>query len=260
MERLRTEQPRGLTRSGLRKWGMLFVALGVFGRSILQNRFLGVAGLNNDQLLNVISAGPEVMFFATIAIVLQFLETCAAPIYGLLLAEGYAEAADPLKYIGRVLGIAVISEIPYNLAMSSSFFDIGSRNPVFGLVMSLVLIYLYGRYPEKKISHILIKALVTLAAIIWCKMLSIDSGECLVIITAVFWAVRGKPMIRTLAGGAAVISCGLFSIYYMGSPMGMLVIHFYNGEKGEENRWLNDLFYPALLILMGIAGFVAFAV
>lgn len=258
MERLRTEQPKGLSREGLRKWGMLFLMLGVFGRSILQARFLGTSDMNNAQLLESLSQVPEAMLVATFAIVFQFVESCAAPIFSLLLAEGYANTSDPVKYIGRVLGVAVISEIPYNYAMGAKFIDMGSRNPVFGLVICLVLLYLYSYFKEKKLTNILMKVLVTVAAIVWCSMLRIDDGICCVLMTIAFWGFRKKPMIRNLMAGGAAMVCCLFSLYYLAAPLAMLVVHFYNGEKGEGNRLVNYLFYPVLLILLSVAGVIAF--
>lgn len=258
MERLSNEQPKGLTRAGLRTWGMFFVILGIFGRAVLQTRYLGVLNLTNDELLAAMSAGHDVMLVVTFAIVLMFLETCAAPIFSFLLAEGFSYTSNAVQYIIRVLGVAVVSEIPYNFAMGGKFLDFSSRNPVFGLVLALVLLYLYQRFHEKKAMNLLIKAAVTLAAVVWCGMLKIEHGAACVILTAVFWAMRNKPNLRNLVGGAAAMGCSLFSLFYMVSPMSVMVLHFYNGEKGEENRLVNYLFYPVALIVCAVAGAIFF--
>lgn len=258
MERLSNEKINGLTRAGLRTWGMLFVILGIFGRAVLQTRYLGVMNLTNDELLAAMSAGHDVMLVVTFAIVLQFLETCATPIFSFLLAEGFAHTSDSVKYIVRVLGLAVVSEIPYNFAMSGKFLDFSSRNPVFGLLLALILLYLYQRFSEKKAMNMLFKAVFTVAAVVWCGMLKIEHGAACVILAAVFWAMRNKPNLRNLVGGAAAMACSLFSIFYMVSPMSVMVLHFYNGEKGEENRLVNYLFYPAALIVCAAAGAIFF--
>jgi hypothetical protein len=52
--------------------------------------------------------------------------------------------------------------------------------------------------------------------------------------------------------------CSFLSIFFMSAPMGMMVLHFYNGEKGEENQLVAYLFYPAVLILLGISGAMLF--
>ena len=258
MERLQTERPKGLSCGGLRKWGMLFVLLGIFGRSILQVRYLGLLNLTSDQLLEAMNTGPDVVLVVTFAIVLQFLETCAVPIFCFLMAEGFAHTSNAPRYLARVAGVAVISEIPYNFAMSGKLLDLGSRNPVFALLVVLFVLYLYRQYRDKKASNLLIKAFVTFAAIIWCSMLRIEHGVPIVVLTLTFWLVRNKPNIRNLVGGAVAMACSLYSPFYMVAPMSVMVLHFYNGEKDDGNRLFSYLFYPAALILFGIAGVIAF--
>lgn len=258
MERLQTEQPKGLSHSGMRKWGMLFLLLGVFGRSVLQVRYLGLDGMSSDQLLQAMNAGSEVMLMVTISIVLQFLETCAVPIFSLLLADGFAHTSNPAKYLCRIAGVAVLSELPFNYAMSGRLLDLSTRNPAFGLLLAAIVLYLYRQFSQKKASNLLIKAFVTLAAVIWCGMLRIEHGVPLVVVTLVFWAFRNKPNIRNLVGGGAVMACCLYSPFYLVAPMSIMVLHFNNGEKGEENRLVSYLFYPVILAVFGIAGALAF--
>lgn len=258
MERLRTERPRGLTRAGLRKWGMLFMLLGIFARGILQTRFLNMANLNTDQLLEILNTAPDAMFVATVSLVLQFVESCAMPIFCFLLAEGFTYTSHSGKYLLRVMGIALLSEIPYNYVMSGRFFDMSTRNPAFGIAVSLFLLYLYDYFKEKKIVNVLLKIVVTMAAFVWCGILKIEGGFCLVLITTAFWFFRKKPMIRNLVGGVASMVGCLFSMFYLSAPMGIMVVHFYNGEKGEENRLLSCLFYPAALTLCGVIGYFVF--
>lgn len=258
MERLRTQRPKGLTRASLRKWGMLFLTLGIFGRGILQTRYLDMGNLNTEQLLQVLTSAPGAMTVATISLVLQFLESCAMPIFCLLLAEGFANTSNSGKYLLRVLGIALLSEMPYNFAMSAKILDLSTRNPAFGIALSLMLLYLYDFFKEKKPMNLLAKILVTAAAFVWCAMLKIEGGVCTLIITLAFWILRKKPMFRNLAGGTAAMLCCIFSMFYLATPMGVMVNHFYNGEKGQENRVFSYLFYPAVLALCGIIGYFVF--
>lgn len=258
MERLRTEQPRGLTRAGIRKWGMLFLILGIFGRCVILNRYLGVANLSSDQLLKAMNSGSDVMTAVTVALICLFAETMAFPIFALLLADGMAHTDNALKYLARILGVAVFSEFPYNFAMTGNLLYVSTRNPVFGMLMAALLLYLYRIYGEKTLKHLLLRIVFTVAAIFWTGLLRIENGLICLVLTLVFWAFRKKPNIRNLMAGVAAMVCSFLSIFCMASPMGMMVLHFYNGEKGEENRLMAYLFYPAALIVLGIAGAVAF--
>ena len=134
MERLRTEQPRGLTTAGVRKWAIVFLLLGLFGRSIILNRYLGIGNMSSDQLLQAMNSGSEVITAVTIALICQFVEACAVPLFCFLLAEGMSHTANAPKYILRVLGVAAISELPYNFAMTGKLLDTASRNPVLACV------------------------------------------------------------------------------------------------------------------------------
>lgn len=257
MERLSTpnKAPFGISANALRIWGLLFLTAGAVGRGLLQTRLLGVGSANTEQLLAAMDAN---MGAATAAIVLQIVEACAAPIFAFLLVEGFTHTKNFKNYLLRVLAVAVISEIPYNLAISGVLLNLESRNPAFGLVLGLVMLSLYARYPGKTLKNILIKVMVTAAALVWAKMLAIDSANCMVVILAGLWAFRKKPMLRTFGGALVTMLCVVMDPLYMVAPMGFLAVHTYNGEQGGANRVTNYAAYPALLLLVAGACWVVF--
>ncbi len=249
MERLSNTTPSGMSGDGLRTWGLVFLAAGVFSCGVLQNRLLGIGALNTQQLLAVMEGN---MLAATLALVLQAMETCAVPIFALLLVEGFQHTASFRGYFLRVLGLAVLTELPYNLAMGGKLLDLSSRNPVFGVVLGLVVLYCYTRYAEKSGQNRLIRGLVTLAALVWPLMLQIQHGVCMVALVCLMWRFRKKPVYRNFIGAAAAMLCSLLSPYYLAAPMGFLALHAYNGEKGEAGPMVRYLAYPALLLIIGV--------
>ena len=119
MERLADHNKRsGFTVNALRTWGMIFLAAGIIGRGVIQNHLLGFSGMSMQQMLDVLNSSATAMNYMTVSIALQALETCAAPIFAVLLVEGILHTSDFIKYFTRVLGLALITEIPYNLAMN----------------------------------------------------------------------------------------------------------------------------------------------
>lgn len=258
MERLRENKPAGISGSTLRKWGQLFLAAGVIGRGVLQKHLLGIGTVTAQQLLEAMDLSDNTMLIVTVSLVLQAMETCALPIFALLLVDGFQHTSDFRNYILRIAGVAVLSEIPYNLAISGSVFDFSSRNPVFGTVLVLIALYFYRRYAGKELKNVLIRIAVTVAALLWAQMLGIEFGACMVIVSGVLWALRSKPMYRNFAGVAAGMVCSVTSPFFLASPMSFLLIHFHNGEQGTENRLGNYLFYPVLLLIVGLAVMFAF--
>ena len=251
MERLDRRTKTGFGSNILRTWGMIFVACGLIGRCVIQNQLLNMTQTTNQQLLEAMQNSEKVMILATIAIALQAVETCAAPVFCFLLTEGFQKTKDLKRYFLRLLGVAFLSEIGYNFAFSGKLLDMSSRNPVFSMVLCLMVLYFYRRYQGKGLGDFAIKAAVTVAAVLWAGMLRIDSGVPCLILTIVLWACRKNPIYRTFAGCVAAVVCSALSPFYLASPMGFMAVHGYNGEKGADNQIINYLAYPALLFLAG---------
>ena len=252
MERINTSKPRGLNTNGLRAWGMIFLLLGILGKSLLQNGMLGMGSANAQELLEGVLSTDMGMTVATVALALQALQTMAAPLFCFLLVEGVLHTGDFWKYFGRVAALAVLSEVPYNLAMSGKVLDLSSRNPVFGLVLAMILLYLYRRYSQPGFRNVVLKILFTLAAVLWGQILKISDGACCAVLVAVLWGLRSKPLYRNVLGCAFSFACCEINPFYVVSPMSFLILHYYNGEKGEENRVMNYLAYPAFLLIIGL--------
>lgn len=254
MEMIEPRRKKGLTSTGLRVWGLLFVALGAVSASILQNRILGLG--SGGDLLKLLEQNPEMMSYATTAVVMQAMETCAVPIFAFLLAEGMENTSDPKKYLCRVLTLALISEIPYNLVFSGKLLDFSGRNPVFGVVFALIAIWFCSGYQEKSLKNFLIRMLVVVCAVLWCSMLHVTYGGTMVLISYVLWAYRLKPhSYRLLAGAAATTLCSVSYMLFIAAPMGYLALLFYNDEEGDSDRRVNYAAYPAILLITLVAGY-----
>jgi hypothetical protein len=257
MERLSNTKntPSGISSHAIRIWGLLFLAAGAIGQGLIQTRLLGVGSADMQQLLAAMDAN---MGAATAAIVLQIIETCATPIFAFLLVEGFRRTSDFKKYLLRVLAVAAVSEIPYNLALSNQLVDMQTRNPVFGIALCLVMLHFYARYPGRSIKNVLVKIVITLAALVWMRMLNVVNGNCLVLIVAGIWVFKKKPLMRTYGGAMVAIMCSVLNPMYMASPMGFLLLHGYNGEKGNDNRLVSYAAYPILLSLVAAACWLVF--
>ena len=248
--------PNGRDAASIRKWAMIFLAIGIIGQGVVQNGLLSLNILTGDQLVNAMDADPTVMILVTVALVCKIVETCAAPLFAFLLVEGFRRTASFEKYLVRIGGLAVVSEIPYNLAYGGKLLDLGSRNPVFGLLIGLVMLFFFSRYAEKSFKNTAMKVLIFAAAFLWCRMLDIEQGVCLVTLVAVLWLARTKGDMRALYAFLGAMFCTIFSVYYMGCCLSCIMLHRYNGERGEQNEKLNYAFYPAMLLIVGIVSLV----
>ena len=253
MDILRRNRSQGITSAGLRVWGMLFVAAGIISRCVLQNTILGLKNASTMDILALLNESSANMILATVAIVLQAAETCAVPIFALLLAEGFLHTKNWKPYLLRVAVVAVLSEIPYDLATNGSVLNMSAQNPCIGLVIGMVILYLYSRFSQPTAAHRLLKAFILIAAILWAEMLNVEHGTPLVIMVALFWLMRERPGLRGLIGGGVALVCTIVSPFYLAASMGCLPVHMYNGEQGEGNRIVNYLAYPVLLLAVVLA-------
>lgn len=248
MERLGNTRPSGLHSGSLRAWGMLFVIGGIISRCVLQNTLLGVGEHSMQELVEMMQASETAMIITTISLVLQAMETVAVPIFTFLLFEGFQHTSDWKKYLARIAGLALVTEIPYDLAMHGKVLEFGGQNPVIGLVLCFALLLLFRRFAGKK----LICVVMALAGFVWALMLKIDHGIPMMLMICVMQLFRNKKMYMGFSGMAAAALCTGISPFYLIAPMGFLAIHFYNGEQGEGSKVVNYLFYPVALLAIAL--------
>ena len=246
--------PKGRDAASIRKWALVFLTIGTIGHSILQNQLLGLNTISGEELLASMEQNPAIMSILTVALFCKVIETCAAPLFSFLLVEGFLRTSRFEKYLLRIGGAALVTELPYNLAIGGKLLDLNSRNPLFAMFICLIMLYFFSRYEAKGLKNTLMKALIAAAAFLWCLMLHIDQGICLVIMVAFLWYVRDKSNVRAMFGFCSAMVCTMFDMYYIGSCLSFIMLHRYNEERGEQNEIFNYAFYPALLLILGIVG------
>lgn len=252
MERLARQENRGLSRQHLCIWGLVFLLLGIISRSILQDGILDINSISNAQLQEKMNASEMVMAVVTVAIVLQALETCAIPVFAFLLIEGFLHTQARKKFFLTLLVVALVSEIPYNLAVGGVFLQMNSRNPAIAMMVCAVILYFFRRYEENTFANVLLKVFVGVAAWLWIKLLRVEHGEAFLFVLVVLWAARNKKSVRVLFSSGVAALCTLIHPYYIASALGALLLYFYKeNEDAQEQEALALPFYgayPAMLL------------
>ena len=155
---------------------------------------------------------------AAAALVFEGLESCAAPIFAVLLIDGFQKSSNVPKYILRVLGVAILSEIPYNYVFSGKLLDMTSRNPVWAMVLCLLMLYLFRQYEGKQAGKLLIKLAVAAAAILWSLLFRVQFGPIMLLLVMALWALRNRLSLRLCFGAAVAVCCCVVNPLYMFSP------------------------------------------
>ena len=256
-ERLSPYRPSGLSRNSLRLLGLAIAALGILGRGILQNRVMGQA--SGTDLSQLLEASPEAMNAATAAIVLWAIEGAAVPIFSVLTVSGFSRTFSVNNYLLRLLLLALVSQVPYHLALTGVPFRLFPLNPVFGLALVVAMLYLLRYYGAPSVKNGFIRILVLLAAMMWAGMGRVEYGIPMVLVSFFLWTLRDRHTMAYFAAAAAALLCTVGNPLFLFAPLGLLLTHFYNGEPGRESpRLLRYALYPVILLLTALAGWLLF--
>ena len=120
----------------------------------------------------------------------------AFPIFAFLIVEGYFHTKNLKKYIGRMLLFAVLSEIPFNLAMGSRLFYPIHQNVLWSFLISLGLIHWNEKVKEKKLWLRCLTACATLligAAAGLVTMVDYYNAGILTVLTFYFFPGKADP-------------------------------------------------------------------
>ncbi len=241
----------GLSAQSLRTWGILALIAGIMGNGIIQNSILGIRELNVEQIMAAMQDSAY-MGLATIALILNAIEACAIPIFAFLLVEGYAKSKNRKFYFLRVAFVTFVSEIPFNFLYTGKWISFDRQNPMFAILIAMLLLFFYRRFSGKQFVSVLIRIVLTAAAVIWMEMLNVYNGTCFVLVTVALWAFRNKKLLSIFGGCCVAALCTVISPFYLAAPVAFLAINFYNGERGSESRLINYAVYPAVLIIFAL--------
>ena len=252
-------KPSGFTGETLRKIGWVCLLAGIVGKTILEHKLLGLVNPTFDEMMAVLESTDAYYKIALGAMILQIASTCALPVFAFLLVEGAKHTKCFWKYFLRVLIVALVSEIPYDLAYQGKWLDFSAQNPALGLVIALAMIFFFKSYAGKGFKSVVVAIIAVLFATLWADMLMIADGSAAVLIIAVLWLCRNKKGLQVLAGaGITCIVPGMNFLRFALAPLMFLLMHFYTEEKGEGNRFINYASYPFLLLAGWLAARFAF--
>ena len=151
---------RGLTVFQLKVIGAVALALSA-GSTTIVPLFFG-SDTNNMTSLTAMVLSEVVSWFAI-------------PIYAWLLVQGFRETHSRVAYGLQLFILAVVCEVPYDLATSHKAFDLGSQNPVFGLFVAFVVLaaldWVASRY--QKAMKVLLSVGLVVIGLLWDLLLRI---------------------------------------------------------------------------------------
>ena len=202
----------------------------------------------------------------------------AFPIYAFLLVEGYFHTKNLKKYVSRLLIFAILSEIPFNLAMGSRVFYPIHQNVLWSFLIALWLIHLNekARKSGKVRKRILTVGLTVVLGYILGLVTMVDFYHAGILMVLVFYFFRGRKWwnllgqivflwyINTELLGGYGYEFQLFGQTHFFQRQGfamlaLIPIWLYRGKQGYHNKFIQYgcyAFYPLHLLILGLAKFL----
>ena len=208
---------------------------------------------------------------------MTYIGRMAFPIFAFLIAEGFVHTSNFKKYAIRLLGFAIITEIPFNLFYSSRFFNPYHQNVLFTLLLGLLAIYvidnLKKNHTAKNIGlSVLWLALISIAATIGF----VDYGFLGMITVVMFYLLRDFPfawlcqliamvLINIVFFEGLVVPVEIFGHSFEIPTQGFAVfslipIWLYGGRKGRSHKALQYgfyAFYPVHMLILYLIKYFA---
>ncbi len=168
----------------------------------------------------------------------------AFPLFCFLLVQGFIHTSNVKKYALRLGAFALISEIPFDMAMcNGSLFDFSKQNVFFTLLIGLITLYLMDKYKEKRYLGLIF---LFLAAGL-TELINADYGMFGILPIGLFYLSRESKKKTMLAGLIAFFfEAPLFLVVYLSLPL----IYFYNGKRGLSIKYFFYAFYPLHLLFL----------
>lgn len=198
-------------------------------------------------------------------LILRGIGRMAFPIYCYLLVEGFTHTRSKAKYALRLFVFALISEVPFDLALNGTAFDMSYNNVFFTLLIGLLTITAADYIREKltvrtdgderviwkDVLRIVLTMAVLLAGGAMAELvLRCDYGACGVLAIFALYVFRER---RVMGFALAVAILGVLSSTLEFAALLMLIpIHYYDGTRGRQVKYFFYAFYPVHLFALAL--------
>lgn len=182
--------------------------------------------------------------------ILQILGRIALPLFAFLAVEGFLHTQNLERYIIATVIAAVVAEPFYDYACLGVWLDLSStangQNILFSLALGLLQLYFLRYMGTGNVGKVIMSLLMVCAASLWAFLLNVHSGVYPILLMAVFYLLREKKKARNIT--VAVVSLPWFLV----PAVSLLPIAKYNGERGNYNKYIFYVLYPAMWIVMAL--------
>ena len=193
--------------------------------------------------------------------ILRCVGRLAFPLFAFMAVEGYLRTRSLKNYLLRLLMLAVISEIPFDLLVSGSVFYPVHQNVIWTIVLGLCCIWAFENIAADR--QRFLSAVVISASLGAAIIADVDYSSAGVLTLLAFYAFRGSTVRCRLL---QLLSLGFINLVLLGgveltfpyqalAVLSLPIIWLYDGSQGPHNGFIkaaNYLFYPAHMLILAL--------
>lgn len=202
----------------------------------------------------------------------------AYPIFAFMIVEGYFHTSNLKKYVKRLFIFALLSEIPFNLAMGSRLFYPIHQNVLWTFLIAIGLIHWNekARATQKLWHRILVGILSVFIGYIGGLLTMVDFYQAGVLMVLVFYFFRERKWWCYLGQflcmwyiNIEILSGFSYQVDFMGQThfivrqgfalLALIPIWLYRGKQGYHSKTFQYIcyaFYPVHLFVLGFLKFL----
>jgi hypothetical protein len=244
-------KPLHVSEDALKIVAAILLCLQTFSVCIIEYGMIHIDTYTEETLSAALSENAQLTSLVGWGSGLQLIGCISLPLFALFLVEGFHKTSDLRRYVLSMVLLAVVSEIPYDLAINRTIGDMSSQNPMIGMCICLIMMYFMQALKEKGGVTSFLQIPVAAIAIIMSILLGVQYGLILVFLVIVLYVFRDRKVMKIVLGVFA-------SLTYVTMPFGFWGVAFYGGErKNILPKYVYYILYPAqYLIFWAISRFV----
>lgn len=185
--------------------------------------------------------------------VLRCAGRLAFPIYIFLLVEGFVHTRDKKAYGMRLFCFALLSEIPFDLAIFGKAVYPAYQNVMFTLLIAYLTLWAMQKFA----GSLLMQLFCSLAGCLVAEILHVDYGAMGILFALLVYVFRGSEIQLQITAAVALLeSLGNYGL----AAVSVVFLRFY---RGNEGKWPGKYFfyfsYPGHLLILAVFYQVVFA-
>ena len=206
--------------------------------------------------------------------VLRGIGRFSFPAFCFLLVEGFYHTRSKAKYLRNLLIFAVISEVPFNLAIAGDLWSLEYQNVFFTLAAGFVAIWIFEYWKRKGqteafpiggnsilpgghgVLYQLLQVVSVLIIALAAEWLHTDYGAVGVVVIFVLYAMHDRPVLGSVFAWIILSLSSWLEIFCF--PF-IFAVMLYNGQRGRQAKFFFYVFYPVHLMVLVIVRYMFFS-